>query len=128
MTEQKPDSLEPAPIVAPAPARLTAVEVAELLGVTRQRVYQLRDAPDFPRSSGRPARWSRADIEQWADRRQLSPHNARSADGAPLPWREPVGVRLTATELERLDELAKAQGVPRATMARIIVSRVLLER
>ncbi|MDE0778276.1 MAG: DNA-binding protein [Nocardioides sp.] len=44
-------------------------EIAELLGLTRQRVHQLRQSEDFPRpvadiSAG--SIWERADVEAWA--------------------------------------------------------------
>lgn len=48
---------------------LGAADVAELLGVTRQRVSQLRADPTFPRTGigyGRVGLWHRAGIECWA--------------------------------------------------------------
>ena len=44
-------------------------EIAELLGVTRQRVHQLAKTADFPKplaelSAG--AIWDKADVEVWA--------------------------------------------------------------
>ena len=47
---------------------LGAADVAELLGVTRQRVSQLRTDPTFPRTGicyGRVGLWHRAGIECW---------------------------------------------------------------
>lgn len=48
-------------------------EVAEILGVTRQRVHQLSVSPDFPRpqielSAGKI--WSREEIDRWVDARR----------------------------------------------------------
>lgn len=48
-------------------------EIAELLGVTRQRVHQLASSPDFPRpeielSAGKI--WTREAIEGWLDSRR----------------------------------------------------------
>lgn len=51
---------------------LGASDVAALLGVSRQRVHQLADAPDFPKpaasvgTSRRQRVWTRAAIEKWA--------------------------------------------------------------
>ena len=44
-------------------------EIADMLGVTRQRVHQLMQAPDFPNpvaelSAGRI--WNRDEVEAWA--------------------------------------------------------------
>lgn len=61
-------------------------EVAELLGVTRGRVYQLvTQREDFPapamarrHGSGTTRFWSRADVEHWRDTadRRPGPHGA----------------------------------------------------
>lgn len=51
-----------------------ATEIARLLGISRQRVYQLRDAQVFPEPTARLARgalWSRAEVEAWAERREV---------------------------------------------------------
>lgn len=48
---------------------LGVTEIAELLGVTRQRVHQLRQLEDFPRPTATIAAgaiWLREDVEQWA--------------------------------------------------------------
>jgi predicted DNA-binding transcriptional regulator AlpA len=56
--------------VAPVTQELVGVaEIAEMLGVTRQRVHQLTKAPEFPRpvaelSAG--SIWAREDVERWA--------------------------------------------------------------
>ncbi len=56
--------------VAPMARNLVGVaEIAEMLGVTRQRVHQLAKTPGFPAplaelSAG--AIWDRADVERWA--------------------------------------------------------------
>ncbi|HEY7755066.1 MAG TPA: AlpA family phage regulatory protein [Actinomycetota bacterium] len=45
-------------------------QIAEHLGVTPQRVHQLRGRPDFPKPVAvglREAAWSRTDIERWAE-------------------------------------------------------------
>ena len=50
--------------------RLSLRQVAEYLGVTPQRVCQLRARPDFPepRAAGfRESTWSGVEIERWAD-------------------------------------------------------------
>ncbi|MCM0618760.1 helix-turn-helix transcriptional regulator [Nocardioides bruguierae] len=44
-------------------------EVAELLGVTRQRVHQLAQRSDFPKPTARLSAgliWLGADVRQWA--------------------------------------------------------------
>ena len=55
---------------------LGATDVARLLAVSRQRVYQLMGSyADFPRPSAELARgsvWSSREIEAWRDERQLS--------------------------------------------------------
>jgi hypothetical protein len=46
-----------------------AAEVARFLGVSRQRVLQLRERPDFPAPVSRLASgpiWESVDIERWA--------------------------------------------------------------
>lgn len=53
----------------PPGSLLGTADVAELLGVTRQRVSQLRTDPTFPRTGvgyGRVGLWHRAGIECWA--------------------------------------------------------------
>lgn len=49
---------------------LGATEGAKILGVSRQRFYELRDVhPDFPQPVARLSRgdlWNRADLERWA--------------------------------------------------------------
>ena len=53
----------------PPGSLLGAVDVASRLGVTRQRVSQLRKDPTFPRTGvgyGRVGLWHRAGIELWA--------------------------------------------------------------
>jgi predicted DNA-binding transcriptional regulator AlpA len=52
-----------------APELMGVAEIAELLGVTRQRVHQLTKSPEFPRpvaelSAG--AIWERDAVEAWA--------------------------------------------------------------
>jgi predicted DNA-binding transcriptional regulator AlpA len=60
---------------------LGASEAAEVLGVSRQRVYQLVETySDFPKpvaQLGRGAIWKRSDIERWAkgwERKSGRPH------------------------------------------------------
>lgn len=51
------------------PSLLGATDVARLLGVSRQRVYQLAERTDFPRPVAVLARgrmWERGQIEAWA--------------------------------------------------------------
>lgn len=51
---------------------LGATDVAKLLGVSRQRVYQLAKTPGFPRPVAEPARgslWARSQIKAWAANR-----------------------------------------------------------
>jgi predicted DNA-binding transcriptional regulator AlpA len=51
------------------PKRLRVVEIAEILGVSKQRADQLRRQPDFPTPVDRWARgdlWAAADVRQWA--------------------------------------------------------------
>jgi predicted DNA-binding transcriptional regulator AlpA len=51
-----------------------AHEVKQLLGVSRQRVYQLAARSDFPKPVAALAQgkvWLLGDIEQWAAARQL---------------------------------------------------------
>jgi predicted DNA-binding transcriptional regulator AlpA len=49
-----------------------AAEVAEILGVSRQRVTQLTARPDFPAPVAVLAMgkvWARDDVERWAEER-----------------------------------------------------------
>lgn len=51
-----------------------ATDVARLLGVSRQRVYQLMSDATFPPPASHLARgalWSRADVEAWNARRKV---------------------------------------------------------
>ncbi len=64
-----------APTVLPSatvPHHLVSrVEIAEMFGVTRQRVHQLVSRPDFPEPIavlGVGMIWNREDVEQWARR------------------------------------------------------------
>lgn len=48
---------------------VTGGDIAKRLGVSRQRVHQLREKPDFPRPIGRIGNalvWRWADVEEWA--------------------------------------------------------------
>jgi hypothetical protein len=50
-------------------ATLHLVEIAELLGVSKQRTHQIADEPGFPAPAGRDARgrlWNRRDALAWA--------------------------------------------------------------
>lgn len=57
-------------MIAPVTHHLVgAREIETLLGVSRQRVYQLTARPDFPAPVVALAMgkvWSREDVEQWA--------------------------------------------------------------
>ena len=49
--------------------KVRVVEIAELLGVTKQRAHQLADEPDFPAPVERegPSRlWDRREVQAWA--------------------------------------------------------------
>lgn len=72
--------------------RLAGVqEVAELLGVSRQRVHQLVAAPGFPQpiadlAAGRI--WDLSDVEAWRD--QMRPFGAKkTSEKANVPPRDP---------------------------------------
>lgn len=57
-----------------------AHEVREMLGVSRQRVYQLAARPDFPRPVATLAQgkiWLLGDIERWMTARRLPSGRAR---------------------------------------------------
>lgn len=54
-------------------AVMGAAEIAELLGVSRQRVQQLVVRPDFPAPMGTLTMgkvWNRAEVEAWHAERQ----------------------------------------------------------
>lgn len=61
---------DPEPVSADTTGKLVnGAEIARLLGVTRERVHQLRQTPGFPRPvdhlpNGRL--WWREDVERWA--------------------------------------------------------------
>jgi predicted DNA-binding transcriptional regulator AlpA len=47
------------------------IEIAELLGVTKQRAYQIAEEKGFPAPLGEDARgrvWSRYEVQVWAKR------------------------------------------------------------
>lgn len=53
-----------------------AAEIAELLGVSRQRVTQLTNRADFPKPVARLAMgkvWRLEDVEDWNDQRPPDP-------------------------------------------------------
>jgi predicted DNA-binding transcriptional regulator AlpA len=55
--------------IATAPALLRVVEIAELLGVSKQRADQLRRRSDFPAPVDRYGRgdlWAASGVERWA--------------------------------------------------------------
>ena len=68
----------------PKPTRLAgAHEIRELLGVSRQRVYQLAARSDFPEPVAILAQgkvWAIDDIERW-----IADHRASRAAADPLP-------------------------------------------
>lgn len=54
-----------------APDLLGAAEIAELLGISRQRVDQLAAGEDFPKPTAVLAAgriWKRGEVEAWAQR------------------------------------------------------------
>jgi predicted DNA-binding transcriptional regulator AlpA len=53
----------------PKSRTLRLVEIAELLGVTKQRAHQIADEPGFPSPVTKDARgrlWSRYEVQAWA--------------------------------------------------------------
>ena len=69
------------------PMVVGASDIARILGISRQRVYQLLASPDFPAPVGEPSRgkvWDRRDIERFQQ------------DRAPGPEPGLVGRRITA--------------------------------
>jgi len=49
---------------------LRVIDVARLLGVTKQRVIQLAQTdPSFPAETVPARRWDRGEVEAWAERR-----------------------------------------------------------
>lgn len=65
---------------------VTKADIARLLGVSRERVTQLAERSDFPKSMGRVGKslvWSRSSIESWAktwERRSGRPPNQEAPD------------------------------------------------
>jgi predicted DNA-binding transcriptional regulator AlpA len=62
-----------------APRTVRIVEIADLLGVTKQRVHQIADEEGFPPPVGEDGRrrlWNRREVQAWAKRW----HSAK-------PWR-----------------------------------------
>lgn len=64
----------PRPIEPFNPEQINLVgltEIAQLLGVSRQRAYQLANAPGFPKPVERLAQgavWRRSAVEKWAEK------------------------------------------------------------
>ena len=59
--------MAPTILLTRSPIRL--VEIADRLGVTKQRAHQLADGPGFPAPVGRDGRgrlWDRREIQSWA--------------------------------------------------------------
>lgn len=55
------------------PALVGATDVARMLGISRQRVYQLTGSASFPETVAHLARgamWRRRDVEEWQARRR----------------------------------------------------------
>jgi predicted DNA-binding transcriptional regulator AlpA len=55
----------------PKPKTLRLVEIAEILGVTKQRAHQIADEKGFPKPLGEDVRgrvWSRYEVQTWAKR------------------------------------------------------------
>jgi predicted DNA-binding transcriptional regulator AlpA len=53
-------------------------EIATMLGVSRQRVYQLVTRPDFPRPEARLKQgtvWRTEEVQQWAERTGRTIHD-----------------------------------------------------
>jgi hypothetical protein len=51
------------------PSGVRLVEIAELLGVSKQRAHQIADEPGFPSPVAEDARgrvWSRFEVQAWA--------------------------------------------------------------
>jgi predicted DNA-binding transcriptional regulator AlpA len=51
------------------PRTVRVVEIAELLGVTKQRAHQIADEEGFPAPVGREGQsrlWGRREVETWA--------------------------------------------------------------
>lgn len=75
--EIEPEEYEPERAVG-------AADIAAMLGVTRQRVYQIiADDPTFPRPTGRMARgqvWSSRDIARWKELRDRPPVSYEDAE------------------------------------------------
>ncbi len=58
-----------------APALVGATDVARMIGVSRQRVYQLAETATFPPAVAQLARgamWRRVDIERWIELRRAT--------------------------------------------------------
>jgi predicted DNA-binding transcriptional regulator AlpA len=54
-----------------SPSRIRLVEIAELLGVSKQRVHQIADEEGFPppvAEDGRGRLWNRREVQAWAKR------------------------------------------------------------
>lgn len=68
------------------PDHLTITEVAGILGVSRQRASQLRDAGELPApvdTTSYAQRWDRSAIESFAESRRSSPRRVRGPAKAP---------------------------------------------
>jgi predicted DNA-binding transcriptional regulator AlpA len=72
---------------SPDQQRLSIKQVADYLGVTPQRVSQLRGRPDFPHPTAglRESTWSDREIERWADAHPCGRRRWGRRDGDPPP-------------------------------------------
>ena len=69
--------------VADLPELVSRVEIAEMLGVTRQRVHQLVGQSDFPEPVsvlGVGMIWRREDVEDWMRRTGRLPAEGETSD------------------------------------------------
>jgi predicted DNA-binding transcriptional regulator AlpA len=67
LRDSSPEMKAPTILKTRTPIRL--VEIAELLGVSKQRAHQLADEPGFPapvERDGRGRLWDRREIQLWA--------------------------------------------------------------
>lgn len=82
---------------------VTGAEIARRLRVSRQRVYQLRQRPDFPKPIGRIGKalvWRWAEVKEWSRARGVTATNGVRAPKV-KGWEDLAGAWRDQPELGR---------------------------
>jgi len=90
------------------PANLRQVDIATLLGISKQRVHQLARGESFPPPARRQEErefWRKSDVSRWAKRHPVGDRRLGSSEGSVL-------ATLRRRSLGRLGKLVQAPSKP----------------